>query len=75
MFLTKKLWLIEYLINIRTQPIVLLLGFASYISVYCLKITTNLRKRQVLIENLLSRKKAILSDQETRELFLCSGQI
>ena len=56
------------LINITTQPIVLLLGFASYLRVYALDNILNLRKRQVLFKKPTFRKKSTFSDQETWEL-------
>ena len=64
----KKFWPIKYLIIITTQPIVFLLGFASYFGDYSLNNIINLRNRQVLFKKLASEKKPVFP---TKKLGSC----
>ena len=73
-FRQRRFWPIKHLINITTQPIVLLLGFAIYFTVHSLKKIINLRKQQVLFKKRFFEKKAILSDQKTWQQSPFSGR-
>ena len=71
-FWLRIFWPMKSLFNITSEPIVLLLGFASFSRVYCLSNISNLRKWKVPFEKLTAEKN-ILSGRETWELSLFSA--
>ena len=74
-FWQRKFWPNKSVFIITTQPIVLLLDFASIFRVNLPIFIINLRKWQVLFKKPTFWEKANLSEQETWELFPCFAQI
>ena len=60
----RKVWPIKSVFVVTTQPIVLLLGFASFFRVNSLSNIINLRTRQVLFKNHNFRNKPLFPIKE-----------